>query len=466
MLHGSPSTIVLGNGGIKMAGGRPGKEIGDEEKRFLNSWAEKEKARGMVDMVTFRFGDYVEDLKDADKDKGVQGQSGYWLWGNSAKSAVSAAMSTSTLPKTKLKDPGLVMPQDGCIFPGTGALETHSVRDITTYISELYQHGDETSQRPGVGCKRKKHQKRPKGLFKTSRSSVSGENSPVECPPRKNIPTIKPPAEELGVTLSPTGPKLKLPVEENSEGSSEQRGRVAVEDPSKSRSSSSTNAKILNLLTFGWSGGSTKDIQVENTTTASSPEPEPTPPPMTNIEPMAEQADKAVDPSPGERGGNDDNIKNKRARFVIGFLGDLYADDLDDDLGGGNSGGRITSRTVWAERRKKPEGDACDKDPAVLGGQGPGKRRNSEAPTIKQTSLNLEEFRIVIYAVSTHNRLGSCLDTDGPAEPSLHLRFHLRDIRSSINIPGFLSDTPSPTRPAARTVIEDCKFRRLRRQGP
>lgn len=407
MLHGSPATIVLGSGGIKMAGGRPGKEIGDGEQRFLKGWVEKEKSRGMVDMVAFRFGEELKDMNAATAGKRGEGQGRYWFWGNSAKASIVAAMSTSASQKRNSKRPGLIMPQDGCIFPGTGALETHSVGDISTYISELYQHGDEAARSSG-GRRQKEHRKRPKELLKPP--SAGGNSSTGSSTIKTTNSTI----EEPGTTATPpplVGSNLKPAIKTNAvEGSSDTRGRVAevvAGESSKSRSSSNTNAKILNLLTFGWSGGSTKSSQTKNDqtestniVTSSPPEPDAIPPPMMNVEPMAEPVDMP-EYSMVAQAELDDNINNKRARFAIGFLGDLYAEDLDGDLEVEHSSGRITSRTVWAERRKKTEDDGSIKDLAVVDRSRHGKRRNSEAPTIKQSSMELEELRIVVYTVSS-----------------------------------------------------------------
>lgn len=413
-----------------MAGGCPGKEIGDGEQRFLKGWVEKEKTRGMVDMVAFRFGDYAEELKDVNSisaGKWGEGQGGYWFWGNSTKASITASMSTSALQKSNLKGPGLIMSQDGCIFPGTGALETHSVGDISTYISELYQHGDETSARSSGGRKQKKHRTKPKEFLKPKNTPSSGGNNSTEGLSRRRNSITIPTREEPGATAAqppppppppspPPGSNLKpIVTADAGEGSGDARGRVAevtAGEFSKSRSSSNTNAKILNLLTFGWSGGSTKGSQTKNDQTESTnaattslPEPEGIPPPMVNLEPMAESVDEPRI-TQVELG---DNQKNKRARFAIGFLGDLYADDLDDDLKNEHSSGRITSRTVWAERRQKMD-DNSRKDLAVVDGSGHSRQRNSEAPTIKQPRImNLEEFRIVVYTVSRATLLQNML---------------------------------------------------------
>lgn len=432
MLHGSPGTVALGDGGIKMVGGRPGREIAEEERKFLRTWAEKEKTKGMVDMVVFRFGDFVEE-EDKDKDKDKSAQSGYWFWGNTTKAVVAAAMSTtSTLPKGKSsKGPGIIMPQDGCIFPGTGSLEACSVRDIATYISELYQYGDDISRR-SASSKEKKNRKRPRGLFnKAPSSGYSADNSSVESSPRRSLSAV---GDEARSTPPPpaAGSNLKPSADEASDESRGRVGQTTAEESSKSKITLNANAKIFNLLTFGWSGGSTKSAAANDsnagttnaptaassatptgTTTAtdatitSSSEPEPTPPPMTNVDPM-EHVERAPPRAVGANDGN--GSKSKRARFIIGFLGDLYAEDLDDDLQDAQSTGRITSRSVWAERKKPPQSPLSleqvynaskSTEVAVADASGKGKRKDnaSQGQTTRQASINLEEFRIVVYTV-------------------------------------------------------------------
>lgn len=390
-----------------MAGGHPGKEIGDEEQRFLKEWVEKEKARGMVDMVAFKFGDYTNESANANSGiagKRGEGQRGSWFWGNSAKGSISAG----TPQKRNPKGPGLIMSQDGCIFPGTGALETHSVRDISTYISELYQHGDETSARSGGMRKQKKDLTRE--LPKPRNSPSAERKHSAERLPRRSNSITTPTGEVSKAAVTPppvAGSKLKSTVRaEAAEGSTDIRERVAEATASESSSSSNTNAKILNLLTFRWSGGSTKSSQTTKNqtitpnaaiTSSPQPEPQPEPQPMVDVEPRADSVDEpeGSEMTQAELGDN----KIKRARFAIGFLGDLYAEDLDDDLKDENYKGRITSRTVWVERRKKVEEDV-----AVVVKPRHGKRSNKEPPTIRKSDKELEEFRIVVYIVGHSTR--------------------------------------------------------------
>lgn len=453
-----------------MAGGRPGKEIGDGEQRFLKGWVEKEKSRGMVDMVAFRFGEELKDMNAATAGKRGEGQGGYWFWGNSAKASIVAAMSTSASQKRNSKRPSLIMPQDGCIFPGTGALETHSVGDISTYISELYQHGDEAARSSG-GRRQKEHRKRPKELLKPP--SAGGNSSTGSSTVKTTNSTI----EEPGTTAtSPplVGSNLKPAVKTDTvEGSSDTRGRVAevvAGESSKSRSSSNTNAKILNLLTFGWSGGSTKSSQTKNDqtestniVTSSPPEPDAIPPPMINVELMAEPVDMP-EYSMVAQAELHDNRNNKRARFAIGFLGDLYAEDLDGDLEVEHSSGRITSRTVWAERRKKTEDDGSIKDLTVVDRSGHDKRRNSEALTIKQSSMDLEELRIVVYTVSPFALISQMISykLTTPPESPTYIRIHIRHIRPTTNLSRFLPHPPPPALSPLYTPPQIFKTRRYR----
>lgn len=470
MLHGSPATIVLGNGGTKMAGGHPGKEIGDEEQRFLKEWVEKEKTRGMVDMVAFRFGDYTNESVNVNSgitEKTGEGQRGYWFWGNSAKASGSTAMSTSSSLKRNSKGPRLIMAQDGCIFPGTGALETSSVQDISTYISELYRYGDEASARSSGVRKPKKDSMRARELAKPRNPPRAARRNSTESMPSESNSTTEPTGEESKAAATPppvVGSKLESTARADAaEGSTNFREiitEVTAYESSGSRSSSNTNAKILNLLTFRWSGGSTKSSQTPNDHTESLnpairslPELEPEPLTMVNVDPRAESFDgldsKMTQPE------FDDKIK--RARFAIGFLGDLYADDLDDDLEDDNSSGRITSRTVWVERKKKIENE-----PKIT------KRSNHEISTITKSDMKLEEFRIVVYMVShfpgplliSHKLMN--LTTESPT----YIRIHIRHLSPTTDLTCFISHSPSSALPPlySATQIFRVRQRRTRNQ--
>ncbi|KAG0136567.1 hypothetical protein HOY82DRAFT_550301 [Tuber indicum] len=381
MLHASPATGILGGGGgIKMAGGRPGKEMGNEEREFLKGWADKGKSKGLVDLVASRFGEPLEEAKNT---KGSESHSGFWFWNSSNK---PSAPSTAT--KKGQQGPAFIMPQDGCVLPGTGALDSRSIRDVAIYLSELYQYGEETFSRPSASSRQRKTRNRPKAPAKGG-----SEGSP----PRTNILIARPARAEPEAASSPSELVASVAIDKSVEGGGPPRGahgtsssQIAQESSNKKQSPSNTNAKILNLLTFGWSGGSTPGRGTRTTGTdsiTSSPAPSsrtPSPAPMKVVDPQA------IEETDGPAGRMKDE-NPKRARFVIGFMGDLDVEDLDET----ESGGRITSRSIWATRSTtKNESDEQARGDITLD-EGLG-RRSSETPTIKQA--NLEELRIVIYA--------------------------------------------------------------------
>jgi len=411
MLHASPATGVLGGGGIKMAGGRPGKEIGCKERDFLKGWADKEKSKGLVDLVASRFGEPPEESKKA---KGSEGHSGFWFWNSSNK------LPTPSTPSQKgQQGSAFVMPQDGCILPGTGVLDSRSIQDVATYLSELYQYGDESFSRSSASSRLKKNRNRPKAPAKDG--SVGG-------PPQTNTSTARPAGAELQAASSPSGPTTSVAIYEPVKDGGPQ-GRAVETSPqmtqelsNKKQSPSNTNAKILNLLTFGWSGGSApaKDTGTRGAdSTNTSPTPSsrtPSPAPMKVVDPQAQAVEEADGPAGRIRGENPN-----RARFVIGFMGDLDVEDLDES----ESGGRITSRTIWASRsitENEPDEQARG-DTKLDGGL---ERRNSRTPTIKQA--NLEELRIVIYAVyipfTLHSPSSPLLSTFC-TESSFYPRFYI-----------------------------------------
>jgi len=410
MLHASPATGMLGGGGgIKMAGGRPGKEMGSKERDFLKGWADKEKPKGLVDLVASRFGEPPEENK---KGKGSEGHSGFWFWNSSNK------LPTPSTPSQKgQQGPAFIMPQDGCILPGTGALESQSIQDVATYLSELYQYGDESFSRSSASSRLKKKRNRPKAPTK-------GDS--VGSPSQTNTSAARPARTELHAASSSSGPTASVAIDEpvkdgGTQGrAAETSSQMAQELSNKKQSPSNTNAKILNLLTFGWSGGSapgkdTRTRGADSATSSLAPSSRtPSPAPMKAVDPQA--VEEADGPASKIRDENPN-----RARFVIGFMGDLDVEDLDES----ESGGRITSRTIWASRSitKNESDEQAQSDTTRDEGL---ERSPSRTSTIKQAGL--EELRIVIYAVYLiypHSSPSSSLLSTFCTEPSFYSRFHI-----------------------------------------
>ncbi|KAI5857095.1 hypothetical protein BZA05DRAFT_428672 [Tricharina praecox] len=359
VLHGSPVIDMLAEKTVNMAGGRLGKEeIGRQEKEFMEGWIRKESAHGLVDMVVSRFGEReVEAAPEDASPTRTKSGSPFWFWNPHRRSDSSSTKD----PNKNTEDlPPVLMPSDGCVFKGIGAVE---VNDVASYLSELYEKAEETYVVTGNGVRRKRRRKRPRD---NSRLGVSsGESSP-----RRSTSTIrharedgpKPTNSGLGRNepespeVQPSSPISPDAALEAATPSSPPDAPPPADDPPplqpaacddsslRFRNLSAANGKILNLLTFGWSS------RVQSGSTSA--------------------------PSEAGDGGDTDSVfgdasapatstteseKKRRGAFLIGFQGDLELEDIDDDHE--DSSGRITSRTVWLPRT--PPSDSEEAENAV-----------------------------------------------------------------------------------------------------
>jgi hypothetical protein len=118
-----------------------------------------------------------------------------------------------------------------------------------------------------------------------------------------------------------------------------------------------------------------------------------------------------------------ENEKNtERARFVIGFLGDLDVEDMEEN----ESGGIITSRTIWAARSRAAGNGAEDQFRVDDAAGGDGGRRDSGTPPPRKA--NLEEFRIIVYTVGIRVIHSTCvrdLAKGTSIEPPFYSCFHI-----------------------------------------
>lgn len=393
MLHGNPLVDMLAEKGIKMAGGRQGKEVGKQEREFMEGWVKKEKPRGVVDMVVSRFGEEEAGgapSGDVPGSKTPTPKTG-WFW-------PSPHLGGSKETKKPVEDlPPVLMPTDGCVFRGIGVLET---KDVANYLTELYEKGDDSYTVTSSGVRRKKKKKRPTE-FNTGTGLSSGESSP-----RRSTSTIRHaragpdlrPGSTLAIRGSESQPleRLESPLEEplaNSDAPVEEpsansdtsvAGSASGETSShKPRSLSIANGKFLNMLTFGWGDRIQQQLSHRGSAVPSDAEdssaiddtPEAPPEPAAAVPPIESL------PEPEETG-------KKRGVFLVGYQGDLDIEDIDDDFE--NSDGRITSRTVWLSRTLKieDEGQSSTAEPDI-----PDPERTAKPPA-------LEEFKLVVYTVS------------------------------------------------------------------
>lgn len=119
LLHGNPAADVFS--GLKVSsGGELGFGVGEEE------WGSGERdvledltrrTEGLVDLVVSRFG----EPKPKDKDRATVSETEALPWMGSGREATAS---------------------DGVIFGGVGAIERHSLRDVSLWMRQIYTNGD------------------------------------------------------------------------------------------------------------------------------------------------------------------------------------------------------------------------------------------------------------------------------------------------------------------------------------
>jgi hypothetical protein len=443
MLHGSPVADMLAEKAVRMAGGRLGKEIGPQERGFLEGWVKKEKAHGLVDMIVSRFGEEPPPPEEeAGTDTSSSGTtttargSGLWFWSSQRGGASPAKDSKKNVED---QSPPVLLPSDGCVFKGIGAVD---VKDVASYLSELYEKGDDTYVVTGNGVRRKRRRKRPNGTPQLGISS--GESTP-----RRSTSTVRHvrsesdgPHRRTGSNLGREPEVLQEPVPPPSETSPEapqtsdpppETETVATPNPpppadassavagenvsTKYRNLISANGKILNMLTFGWSS---RVQQLGRSLTPSEAGGDSIAATEDNTE------SSSGDVSTPQDATQDVPKKDRRGSFLIGFQGDLDIEDIDDDHE--DSSGRITTRTVWLPRTAPPP-------------------ENDDSTAQEKPAL--EEFRMAVYTVSlasTPFPLPHELKNKPPqTEQTVYIRLY---IRSQLPLPQFPQFLPLPAPPA------------------
>jgi hypothetical protein len=365
MMAGNPAVDMLLEGDrIKMAGGRAGREIAQQQSEFFEGWGRKEKARGLVDMVVCRFGEPETEVDEKEEATEKPGRSGLWFW--------PSGSTTKESGKQVQEAPPVLMPTDGCIFRGIGALDTRSVADITSYLADLYEKGDDAHNASARGTRRRTR-KRPQTV------AASGRVSSTESSPRRSTSTVRNPRESSD-TLKRTGSNLRqvepettvleeLRHLEPAPASEEPGEQYPSEEETATTKQRSVNRKILNMLTFGWS------TRIPGLSRGSAPPSE-----AGDVTPSeSAQSETEATASAEQR------VDNKKGGvFLIGFQGDLDIEDIDDDHD--DSVGRITSRSVWV---------SLSQETPTAGGDNLCKDEESTPH-----SADLQEFKIAIYAVS------------------------------------------------------------------
>lgn len=128
-----------------------------------------------------------------------------------------------------------------------------------------------------------------------------------------------------------------------------------------------TNVKIINLITFGWVGRTLPQNSTLSTVYRQSTRPTSTAECELSVQPI----DHLTFPK-------------KTGRFLIGFHGNLDAEDIDDNIDIGS--GSITTRSVWVQQKPCPAPNGTAGDHGLD----------------STNKIHFNEFKLVVYTVSLH----------------------------------------------------------------
>ncbi|TGZ84849.1 hypothetical protein EX30DRAFT_10677 [Ascodesmis nigricans] len=342
MLFRNPTLEFLADRVVKSAGSARGVEIGEQDRKFLEGWIKKQKARGMVDVVISRFGKEPSGrgVEDGQQRKESQDSTGYWFWGKRTKDAET----TEYKKQAQDEEVPVVMPDDGCVFPGIGELTTRSVIDLANYLAELYETGEGSTTLTRTSSQRRQPRRKRRGP-KSSRASQLGVEvnsnrgevvtAPEVSPPKGESSPQQPATPSTHPSDTSTIP-VDQPVNEETPplAPMENVDPLPQDIPQLNSTLPETifappNAsKVMNILTFGWSNSRTHS-------------------PAPSI-----SSSKSIEPLKPEHTPPQKPISTL-GRFIIGFQGDLDTEDIEADIDA--SSGRITSRTVWVSPQSSPD---------------------------------------------------------------------------------------------------------------
>jgi len=425
---GNPAVEVWG--GIKMAQPRLGAAV----REVLEAFVTQERAvegGGLVDMVVSRFGKITSLGEGQNGSSTIPAQSEpfrvssalpFSLWPASTNSSPAPSRTHSPgrppsllpLSFTPEPEPAVIREitaSDGCIFPGTGHLGPTAVRDISAWVSNMYLWNEDRVVPRSKGGKRPRLS-RPSP---TPSFGSSEEHGPLGVSGRDIIDSSAR-VENGSVGAHAPGksrPRSLIPAQRQSmnggtsAASRTGRGTVASQvgattvASTAANSSTTSNGKLLNILTFRWAGGGGgsgseasgrgRDQNTQNPVTTE-----------TNVESYSQ---------PGSPKFRSDTKKNGQPRFLYGYTGDL--DDDEDEMDGGlhidgadnpsgrSHGGKITERLVWL-LNSKPDDRLPGKQPEIIGGDdgqgGLAELQQSSADRALRLPA-LKEFRVVVYLV-------------------------------------------------------------------
>lgn len=423
---GNPAVEVWG--GVKMAQPRLGAAI----REVLGAFVTQERAvegGGLVDMVVNRFGNV------ADPEEGKSGSSAtppqpepsrvssalpFSLWPASTNSSPAPSRTHSPgrppsllpLSFTPEPEPAIreIIASDGCIFPGNGHLDPTAARDISTWVSNVYLWSEDRIVPPSTRSKKGKRprlsrlsptpnlgsgEERGPPSVDSIVSSAGVETSAGAYVPGKSRPRSLVPAQKKSIDGMAQGTSAAS----HTRGAS-QVGATTIAS-TVTNSSTTSNGKLLNILTFGWAGGGGGSTGNETSGRGRDQNAQIPVTTETNVEGYSQPGSPKFKPT---------TKKNGQPRFLYGYTGDLE-DDEDEIEGEFNidgidtpssrvHSGKITERPVWLLDSKSDK--SSRKQPGIVGGDDKQEalaelQRSSTDQTLRP--FTLKEFRAVVYLV-------------------------------------------------------------------
>lgn len=346
LMHGNPASSLYG--GIKLAAcGELGVGVGEEdrgsgEREVLEGFVGR--IEGLVDVIVSKFGDGESDVGDKEENNRPAQPSQPWLGSGNEPAA-----------------------EDGAVFLGTGALSRKSLRDVSHWVEDLYQWGENAygvidnpsstrrSRKPrfdhsirgkkSLGDKRNSTEER--GLIASPTKSVESQTSPIE----ETMTTLPPPSIVSRHTAGSKGYHFRGPSLKRAPGSS------------TSTDGEPQSTKLMQYLKLGygthWSlAGTSAKSELDQKVT----DPPNKPSSENNQETSApETAAVGLDGSSRDRKSSHDD---SQSHYMIGLLGDLDEEDskiYPEDIlkeNGQQQNARLLLRTLTVELEREEDARA------------------------------------------------------------------------------------------------------------
>jgi hypothetical protein len=458
LLHGNPSVGIFA--AIKLAGGGElGVGVGEEdrgsgEREVLEGFVGR--IEGLVDLVVSRFGDPPFEVEDSsEKGKEKNQAPGAQQWGG----------------------PGVLPGRtDGAIFLGVGALARSSLRDITNWMEELYELGEDAygvNENPSSTRRRKRRKPGRKVNPKLGRGNSGNTHSEHRKSARAEHGIAAEKRRNNSSARESSQHRIPPPIVSNVEPTVPTAARGDGNKPQGEQNEGSSgygSRKFMKYLTLGYSSPwrtpprePKGHSDVENRTAEGSDSEDTILMPIQHIEPQP-------DIEPEEEEVFIQKHEKTIGHFLVGLKGDVE-DDRDDAMSSEQNASeetdtntRILRRTVQVEMEPTHHKDNAGSPPSSLDRIA---RNSSDAPTSASVEPTGREStndpykrkncRVVVYVV--------CSQTDEVTKrfwtnstntvPTLHIHIPLRTRYQMFSVPQLLPLAPPSTRstPKAPTFL-------------